>query len=509
MVLILLITAASVAFTLKLGLPAIEEMKANVELRTMQTHLQQLDGDIKELVSGSAGKTAKRWQPSLDLGRINLLPQTLTWAMVVNRQEVVSYSKSIPTVFPPPSDPGHDPNDPAYKNTYYNFTLDGFADGDSRFVLRNNGTLIEDSNVADPDSGIHVEAWRVAGVDESKLGVIKCDVFAGTEDVPGSPGKKRLKYDTAANPANPDPDSAPDRLYKWYSGDQHAFCLRDEVGNDLALGKDVVRVDLWRGPVGGRSSKLMAQVWMTKLGAMHYALNTSVQGHSFYEVSGGLVLEEGGRSAVVNALPIPPPRTPGSGGADAIYRFFARTIDLQPERNYAPLSYAGQGQFNAILTLGGTSSLALMECSPDDLSTCAKDVRIYMKGPLAKPLAAYFMDPLNGYRFREITSEQAGFLTRPAGLPTGQPVDGSGDPSTRLAWDWRKCESFNPVAGCPAINPGATSTPAPKHWVGPYPGSPPLPAGQEQAWPEVEYLYEWEPRGMAVSLVHSIVTVKG
>ncbi|HUR69059.1 MAG TPA: hypothetical protein VM370_07415 [Candidatus Thermoplasmatota archaeon] len=84
MVLVLGISIVGIAAILYWGLPAIDEMKANVEHKSVESQFQELDATIKELVAGTTEKTAKRWQPTLNRGAIVMSNETEGWIYAVD-----------------------------------------------------------------------------------------------------------------------------------------------------------------------------------------------------------------------------------------------------------------------------------------------------------------------------------------------------------------------------------------------------------------------------------------
>lgn len=127
MILVLGISVVGIAAILYWGLPAIDEMKANVEHKSLESQFQELDSSIKELVAGTTEKTAKRWQPTLNRGSIYVTNETEGWL---------------------------------YATEMYDSTKDhdlawiGFGDGDHEFALKN---LATGSNV----DAFLVQAYRV------------------------------------------------------------------------------------------------------------------------------------------------------------------------------------------------------------------------------------------------------------------------------------------------------------------------------------------------------------
>lgn len=79
MILVLAISIVGIAAILYWGLPAIDEMKANVEHKSVEAQFRELDASIKELVAGTTEKTAKRWQPTLNRGSVVMANETEGW----------------------------------------------------------------------------------------------------------------------------------------------------------------------------------------------------------------------------------------------------------------------------------------------------------------------------------------------------------------------------------------------------------------------------------------------
>lgn len=128
MVLVLGISIVGIAAILYWGLPAIDEMKANVEHQSVEAQFQELDASIKELVAGTTEKTAKRWQPTLNRGSVLLVNETEAWVYAVEFQDSAKD---------------------------YTFLYTGFADTDNAFKIKNVG----------PDglANAQITAYRVTG----------------------------------------------------------------------------------------------------------------------------------------------------------------------------------------------------------------------------------------------------------------------------------------------------------------------------------------------------------
>jgi hypothetical protein len=127
MILVLAISIVGIAAILYWGLPAIDEMKANVEYRSVQTQFGELDSTIRELVAGTTEKTAKRWQPSISRGSIVVKNDSEPWLYAME-----TYNATV----------------------WHNFTYGNFADGNNAFTIYNHGADI---------GGTYLNAYLVSG----------------------------------------------------------------------------------------------------------------------------------------------------------------------------------------------------------------------------------------------------------------------------------------------------------------------------------------------------------
>lgn len=124
MILVLGISVVGIAAILYWGLPAIDEMKANVEHRSVESQFQELDASVKELVAGTTEKTAKRWQPTLNRGSVVVANETEGWVYATEL-----YDSAVD----------------------YDFAWLDFGDGDNEFRLWNAGA----------PATVSVQAYRV------------------------------------------------------------------------------------------------------------------------------------------------------------------------------------------------------------------------------------------------------------------------------------------------------------------------------------------------------------
>lgn len=185
MVLVLGISIVGIAAILYWGLPAIDEMKANVEHQSVEAQFQELDASIKELVAGTTEKTAKRWQPTLNRGSVLLVNETEAWVYAVEMHH-------------------------ATKN--HDFIYAGFENTDNAFSIRNSatGALVDDA---------YVEAYRVTGT---------------TTGQPLKVYKAGVEWTTATT----DP---------WPVNTEIALTLKDAQGVDVPLKNATVRFYIFDG----------------------------------------------------------------------------------------------------------------------------------------------------------------------------------------------------------------------------------------------------------------------
>lgn len=143
MILVLAISVVGISAILYWGLPAIDEMKANVEFRSVQSQFEELDATIKELVAGTTEKTAKRWQPSLNRGMVNVYNNTEQWLFGIETYAATSNEE---------------------------FMYGRLTDGNDSFAIYSNNST----------NAIHVKAYIVTGTSTSTTLNVTAWGVAGT-----------------------------------------------------------------------------------------------------------------------------------------------------------------------------------------------------------------------------------------------------------------------------------------------------------------------------------------
>lgn len=257
MILVLAISVASISAVVYWGLPAIEEMKANVEFRTVEGQFHELDGTIRELVAGTTQRTAKRWQPSISSGEIQLVEETQGWL----------YATELYAA--------------GQRNS---FAYASFSDGDDTFVVKNVG------DAALPN--VKVEAYLIGASSETQLSVSHGALTPYPNQMSGAD------------------------LPLWGVGEEKSFRLSvrnvplAEAHRDLS-GSNIFRIKILSG------SSLVGEAWYMQTGHAEYRLMAGL-GEKTVALSNGAVLTGSGADLVIrNTPPMPPPVT--TGGAYRVF----------------------------------------------------------------------------------------------------------------------------------------------------------------------------------------------
>jgi hypothetical protein len=248
MILVLAISIVGTASILYWGLPAIDEMKANVEFRSVEGQFTELDATLKELVAGTTEKTAKRWQPSLNRGQLAVTGEGEGWLFATE-----TYNASA----------NHDVG------------WSSFADGDNKFTLHNLA--------ATPLAWVKVECYIVVGT--SALTQINVSMSSSS----------RVQM-TGAD------------LLAWTAGTTRDFYLfQKDLGSNVAvpLSGSTFKCRVYTG------ASLVAEGWYAETGRIGYDLSAGLGRKSLAENNGAVLSGDGSSWAITNSPPIPPPTTTG------------------------------------------------------------------------------------------------------------------------------------------------------------------------------------------------------
>ncbi|HVL47562.1 MAG TPA: hypothetical protein VM889_03305 [Candidatus Thermoplasmatota archaeon] len=250
MILVLAISVVGIAAVLYWGGPAVDEMKANVEFKAVQTQFQELDSDFRELVAGTAGKTAKRFQPSFSRGQFIVEKDTERWAIGVDYRSRVG----TPSV--------------------YNFTLGDHGDGDNDFSLAHQG-------VGDFGNTVVVRAYVLDNAAEILTNVsTSSSSYAQMTSTTWTAGTVKNFWITKRNVAQ-------------------------SVANQPMTGK-AFRIEVWNG------ADLAAQWWVYDAGRVHFNLDAGQVSRDYYASNGALVQCSDGFCRVDNVPGIPPGKFSGT-----------------------------------------------------------------------------------------------------------------------------------------------------------------------------------------------------
>ncbi len=339
MILVLAISVVGIATILQWGVPAIDEMKASVETKSVQAQFMELLADVQELEAGTAGKTAKRWQPSLQRGELAFRGIDEKWA----------FSWDLRSDVGTPWD--------RTKNRY-NFTFAELNDTDDVVWIRHDGDVTLD------ESKIALRLYRIDGT-------------LATEQV-----IREDNVSTNSQPANLDADAD-----DWTTGETKRFYMRTKPNDPAAS-----TVSLYPTTFGLRfdvydDGELVAQAWLLYAGSVRFKLNTGGGERQIVLTNGGLMAAQHGAYAFLNSPPISPPKN-----TSTTYRFFGRVVQVN-----GTLEMGGDHRFDVLVNLYGTAGLVDAACASS--VECAKDVKVYPMGKLAGVWRNYYLDEDNGYRF--------------------------------------------------------------------------------------------------------------
>lgn len=248
MILVLGISVVGIASILYWGLPAIDEMKANVEYRSVQGQFTELDSTLKELAAGTTEKTAKRWQPSINRGEVGVKNGTQGWLFATDAYSALSD---------------------------YDLGWSSFADGDNAFTLHNLAAV--------PLTLVKVECYTVSGT--SSLSPINVSVTQGSA--------------TQMTGANLDPFAA--------GATKTLYLYQKDVtpATAVPITGATFKCRVFTG------STLVGESWYANTGSIGYDLRAGIGQKSIIENNGALLAGDGSTYAITNSPPIPPPTTTG------------------------------------------------------------------------------------------------------------------------------------------------------------------------------------------------------
>lgn len=263
MILVLAISIVGIAGILYWGLPAIDEMKANVEHRSVQSQFQDLDATLKELVAGTTEKTAKRWNPTINRGEVGVRNNTESWVFAADGYQADGAILS--------------------SKGSYDFGWANLADGNQSFTVWNAAWFGLNNT--------KVEAYTVgAGASLTQLNLSLEGVNA--------------------------PGAQNSGISNWYPNTSKSFTAY------VSSTTTVVRLN--GGPFYFRiynGSTIVGEAWYMNTSRVDYALHAGVSDRTVTENNGAVLTGVAGSYTIVNSPPIPPPST-----TSGTHRFFARAL---------------------------------------------------------------------------------------------------------------------------------------------------------------------------------------
>ena len=293
-IMILAISVVGIAATVAWGLPAIDEMKSTVEARAVTNQFKELDQDVKQLVSGTAEKTAKRWQPSLTRGSIDFMSGTQRWAL-----GYATCTQGAGTSCDDASE--------------HSWTLAEVGDTDNEFVLKNEGSTAVTVLLEAAIQNNGQTALRV-NVDDDLT-----QMAAGVAIPSG--GTQRFYVFNGAGTADQDLSTASSSL----QGAVFEITITDFVEDEEA-----------------------GRFFVYDSGEVRFRLDSTGALKTAHLTNGAVLVGNAGNEVVDNTPGIPPPKATPDG-----WTFFARGVSLQ-----GAASFAGEDRFDVLLSLYGTNALA-------------------------------------------------------------------------------------------------------------------------------------------------------
>lgn len=246
MILVLGISIVGTASILYWGLPAIDEMKANVEFRSVEGQFSELDATLKELVAGTTEKTAKRWQPSLNRGELSVRSGEEGWLFAT---------------------------EPYNATANHDLGWSSFADGDSQFTLHNLA--------ATPITWVKVECYVVTGT--SSLTALNVSLSSAS----------RVQM-TGADLV---------LLAAGATKDFHLFERDVNANNPVNLVDATFECRVYTG------ASLIAEAWYAETGTIAYDLSAGIGRKSIVENNGAILVGDGESYAITNSPSLPPATT--------------------------------------------------------------------------------------------------------------------------------------------------------------------------------------------------------
>lgn len=341
MIMILAISVTGIAAVVAWGLPAVDEMKATVEARAVTNQFKELDHDVKQLVSGTAERTAKRWQPSLSRGSISFAEASERW--------VIGYATC---------NGGNGVETTCNEGTddEYDWSLQSVGDTDNSFSLRNNRAA------GSADVYVTVSAVTLDNGAETPLCVYEAGAAqaANGESLAANGGTKTFTLFTSG-------------------------CTTTKGISTAAAPGDVFRIDLTdkKNTASTADDETAGSFFIFDAGAARFTLDTTGTQKNVYLSNGAVVVGYGTNEVIDNTPGIPPPKSTPDG-----WQFFVRGSAFQ-----GAASFAGESRFDILLSLYGTTTLA---------EETAGEIYVYVGGAHQDAWTNYFSTG-NGYSFVEDT----------------------------------------------------------------------------------------------------------
>ncbi|HVL87516.1 MAG TPA: hypothetical protein VM681_05875 [Candidatus Thermoplasmatota archaeon] len=273
-VLILAIAVLGIAVVVTWGLPAISELKSGTELRAVIDQFRDLDASVRALVTGSAGQTSIRWQPSVDAGSVSVSSRGDRWIVAATLV------------------PGHG-------------FLYGNATGDTATIaVRNVGASVPDATM---------KAWRIVGGQATELRVYRstdCSLTLGSTPLSPAWGNDTVNAATAVQTVT--------------------FCTNTSVPARVSLHEGLVRLVVYNA-----TKVPVESAWFNDLGEVVYQSSLGAATKYIFATNGALFSGPLHGLAPQSDLPVSPPHTFVNAAGEETVSLFLRMIEIDGTASFS------------------------------------------------------------------------------------------------------------------------------------------------------------------------------
>jgi hypothetical protein len=356
-VLVLAISVLGIVAVSNWGLPAIQEMQANVEVRSVLDQFRTLDATLQQLLSGSAGQTTFKWQPTLSTGELDVSQDQDRWLVAADALTGAGHPDAKWTWL-------SDTDDTSFKVVVHNWTGYGLASGNFR---------------------LHAYQWIGGAKTELQVSNSNSNTcqanYLGWASVPSS------------------------LTQLWL----HANGTGSNCGT-VSM-KNQVLTFLVTSEPAGQAVQVVHVAEMADVGHVHWQGDLGQSVRHVYDSNGALLTGNANGLLAQSTLSVPPPRDFTNSAGSQATSMFARLLKLNGTASFSAVR--GAEQYALYLNLAGSYTMN----SLDSVAT----TYIYVWGQTQSPVYAALNDTVSGYRFGKAYDPETGetYLRDAPGKPYG------------------------------------------------------------------------------------------